>query len=121
MNTKPHAHPNQVLANALLKLKDLLQLSSDDLGKIIGVHRNTITRLLKKGEIDSLSKEGELSLLLIRVYRSLYALNGGDMQAIRHWLNTYNRHIQDIPIEAIQSVLGLSKVVNYLDAIRGKI
>jgi hypothetical protein len=121
MNTKPHAHPNQVLATALLKLKDLLQLSSDDLGKIIGVHRNTITRLLKKGEIESLSKEGELSLLLIRVYRSLYALNGGDMQAIHHWLNTYNRHIQDIPIEAIQSVLGLSKVVNYLDAIRGKI
>ena len=121
MNTKVKAHPNQVLATALINLKELLQLSGEDLGKIIGVHRNTIARFLKKGELDTQSKEGELSLLLIRVYRSLYALNGGNIDAIRYWLNTYNRHIQDIPIEAMKSVLGLSRVVNYLDAIRGKV
>jgi len=121
MNAQVHAHPNQVLATAVFKLKDMLKISSDDLGKIIGVHRNTITRFLKKADIDPNSKEGELSLLLIRIYRSLYALNGGNIGAIRHWLTTHNRHIQGVPLECMKSVLGLSKVVNYLDAIRGKI
>ncbi len=121
MNAQVQARPNQVLATAVLKLKDMLKISSDDLGKIIGVHRNTITRFLKKADIDPNSKEGELSLLLIRIYRSLYALNGGNIGAIRHWLTTNNRHIQGVPLECMKSVLGLSKVVNYLDAIRGKI
>jgi hypothetical protein len=121
MNTQTQTQPNQVLAKALVNLKDLLKLSSEDLGKIIGVHRNTITRFLKKGEIDVHSKEGELSVLLIRVYRSLYALNGGNLDAIRHWLLTPNRHLQGTPVELMKSILGLSMVVNYLDAIRGKV
>lgn len=121
MNIKSKPNDNQVLAIALNNLKDLLNISSDDLGQIIGVHRNTITRLLKKGEIDPKSKEGEFSLLLIRVYRSLFALNGGNKEAIRHWLTTNNRHVQGVPLETMKTVLGLSRVVNYLDAIRGKI
>lgn len=71
--------------------------------------------------MDPKSKEGEFSLLLIRVYRSLFALNGGNQEAIRHWLTTNNRHIQAVPLEAMKTVLGLSRVVNYLDAIRGKL
>ncbi len=121
MHIKSKPDANHVLAIAIYNLKDLILLSSDDLGKIIGVHRNTISRLLKNGAIDPKSKEGELSLLLIRVYRSLFALNGGNKEAIRHWLTTNNRHIQGIPLEAMKTVLGLSRVVNYLDAIRGKI
>lgn len=121
MNTQTKTQPNQVLATALINLKDLIKISSEDLGKIIGVHRNTITRFLKKGEIDVHSKEGELSLLLIRVYRSLYALNGGNIDAIRHWLFTQNRHLQGIPLDLMKTILGLSLVVNYLDAIRGKV
>jgi hypothetical protein len=121
MNIKLKPNENQVLAIALENLKEVLNLSSEDLGKIIGVHRNTVTRILKKGEITPVSKEGELSLLLIRVYRSLFALNGGNIEAIRHWLLTKNRHIQAVPLDAMKTVLGLSRVVNYLDAIRGKI
>lgn len=121
MNIKSKPNESYVLAVALENLKEILDLSSDDLGKIIGVHRNTITRLLKKREIDPKSKEGEFSLLLIRIYRSLFALNGGNKEAMKHWLTTNNRHIQDIPLESMKTVLGLSKVVNYLDAIRGKV
>ncbi|AHE66754.1 MbcA/ParS/Xre antitoxin family protein [Legionella oakridgensis] len=121
MNIQSKPNESHVLAVALDNLKEQLDLSNDDLGKIIGVHRNTVTRLLKKGAIDPKSKEGELSLLLIRVYRALFALNGGNKEAIKHWLTTNNRHIQDIPLETMKTVLGLSRVVNYLDAIRGKI
>lgn len=116
---KPNAQ--EVLGLALSNLKEVLHLSSEEIGQIIGVHRNTVGRFLKKRSIDPNTKEGELSLLLIRVYRSLFALNGGHLEAIRHWLKTPNHHIQAIPLEAMKTVLGLSRVIQYLDALRGKI
>ena len=108
---------NHVIAVALEKLKEQMDISNEDLGKIIGVHRNNVTRLLKKEEIDPKSKNGELSLLLIRVYRYLFTLNGGNREAMKHWLTTNNHHIQGIPLEAMKTVLGLSRVVNYFSLI----
>ncbi len=119
LETKPD--DNQVLAIALDNLKNILDISTNDLSDIIGKHRNTMSRVLKDKKIDYKSKEGECALLLIRVYRALFALNGGNTDAMKHWLRTNNRHIQGIPLEVMKTVLGLSRVVNYLDAIRGKI
>ncbi len=51
MNAKSKPNESYVLAIALDKLKKQLNLSSDDLAKIIGVHRNTVSRILNKGEI----------------------------------------------------------------------
>ena len=121
MNIQSKPSENHVLAIAVENLKETLHLSNDELSEIIGVHRNTVSRLLKNKEINYKSKEGELSLLLIRIYRSLFALNGGNIEAIRHWLKTNNRHIHGVPLEVMKTILGLSRVVNYLDAIRGKI
>lgn len=121
MNIESKPSESHVLAVALENLKNILNLSSDNLAKIIKIHRNTLDRQLKNKDIDPKSAEGELSILLIRVYRSLFALNGGNNEAIKHWLYTNNRHIQGVPIEEMKHILGLSRVVNYLDAIRGKI
>lgn len=117
--TKPA--PENVLATALNNLKDAIGIKADDLAKIIGQHRNTLDRALKKGELDPKTKHGELALLLIRAYRSLFALNGGNQKAIRHWLNTYNYHVDGIPLDEMKKVMGLTRVVNYLDAMRGKV
>jgi len=113
--------PSNVLATAISKLKEEINIKPQDLAAIIGQHRNTIDRCLKKVELDPNSKPGELALLLIRVYRALFALNGGNKTAMIHWLNTYNYHIQGIPLEEMKVVMGLSRVVNYLDAMRGKV
>ncbi|WP_367607649.1 MbcA/ParS/Xre antitoxin family protein [Legionella sp. W05-934-2] len=121
MNIVETPNPSNVLATAINKLKDDIKIKAQDLAAIIGQHRNTIDRCLKKGELDPASKPGELALLLIRVYRALYALNGGNKEAMTHWLNTYNYHIQGVPLEEMKTVMGLSRVVNYLDAVRGKI
>jgi hypothetical protein len=121
MNLQIKQNENQVLAIALKNLKEKLALSNEEISEIIGVHRNTLSRSFKNNEINSHSKEGEFSLLLIRVYRSLFALNGGNLEAMKHWLRTKNHHVQGIPLEIMKTVLGMSRVVNYLDAIRGKI
>ncbi|MDX2347094.1 MAG: MbcA/ParS/Xre antitoxin family protein [Legionella sp.] len=121
MSTAEKKDPSAVLATAIIKLKADLHIKSQDLGEMIGQHRNTVTRFLQKGTLDPKSKSGELALLLIRAYRALFALNGGNKPAMIHWLNTYNYHIQGVPLEEMKHVMGLSRVVSYLDAMRGKI
>lgn len=120
MNTaaQPHitAAPKDVLLKALLNAGKHLGLSKTEIGRIIGKDRTSLNR-----GIDPASKSGELALLLIRVYRSLYVLVGGKAEDIKHWIKTENLHTQGIPSEQLQTVQGLTLVLEYLDAIRGKV
>jgi Protein of unknown function (DUF2384) len=105
-----------VLSKALLNAGKALGLSQSTVGQVIGKDRTTLSR-----GIDPQSKSGELALLLIRCYRSLYVLVGGKTIDMKHWMHTANRHTNGIPAEQINSVQGLLRVVEYLDAMRGKI
>jgi hypothetical protein len=106
----------EVLKKAFLNAGKALGLPQGKLATIIGRDRSTLSR----GKIEPASKAGELALLLIRCYRSLYALMGGDAEQMRHWMHTKNLHTGGIPAEQVASVQGLMEVVLYLDAIRGK-
>jgi uncharacterized protein (DUF2384 family) len=89
-------------------------------GKIIGVNRSTLSR--KEGiGLGLESKSSELSLHFIRLYRSLFAISGGDQGFMRHWLNTPNSALGGKPLELVQTVQGLMQTNDYLDAMRGKI
>jgi len=108
--------PGRVLASALVNAGKELGLTQADLGAVIGRERTALSR----GQIDPQSKPGELALLVIRLYRALFALVGGDPAAMRHWMRTENLHTGGVPAEQIRTVQGLARVVEYLDAIRGK-
>lgn len=58
MNTHSKPDENHVLAVALMNLKEHLELSYEDLGHIIGLHRNSITRLLKREGLTLQVKKG---------------------------------------------------------------
>jgi hypothetical protein len=107
----------RVLANALVQAGKDLGLTQADLGQVIGRDRTGLSR----SGLDPDSKSGELALLLIRAYRALYALTGGNREAMRHWFRTENRHTGGIPAQQVRQVQGLLQVVEYLDAIRGKL
>ena len=106
-----------VLAEALANAGRQLGMSQADLGAVIGRDRTVISR----GRIDPASKAGELALLLIRCYRALYVLVGGNPEQMRHWMQTENLHTGGIPAEQVKTVQGLTSVLEYLDAIRGKL
>jgi hypothetical protein len=112
----PKAENRNVLGKALLNAGKALGLSQTEIGKIIGKDRTSISR-----GIDPEGKSGELALLLIRCYRSLYVLVGGNTGDMKHWMQTKNRHTGGVPAEQIQTVQGLNRVVEYLDALRGKV
>ncbi|HBX54191.1 MbcA/ParS/Xre antitoxin family protein [Pseudomonas sp. UBA2684] len=117
---RPVADADAVLAKALLNTREQLGLTQQELANIVGVHRTAITRWADSG-LRPQSKTGELALLLIRAYRALFALFGGNLQDMRHFLRTENRHLAGVPLALMVQVQGLVHVVEYLDAIRGKV
>lgn len=112
----PKADQKQVLSEALLNAGKALGLTQTEIGQVIGKDRTSISRGL-----DPQSKAGELGLLLIRCYRSLYVLVGGESAQMEHWMTTANQGTGGIPNEQIYTVEGLIRVLHYLDAIRGKV
>ena len=110
------ADKNRVLSKALLNAGKALGMSQAEIGHVIGKDRTSLSRGL-----DPKSKAGQLAALLIRCYRSLYVLVGGDEQSIKHWMHTRNRHTGGIPVEQVQTVPGITHVLEYLDAMRGKV
>jgi transcriptional regulator with XRE-family HTH domain len=116
---RPEVDADAVLTKALLSTREQLGLTQQELADIIGVHRSAISRW-SEGGLRVESKTGELALLLIRIYRSLFALFGGNLADMQHFLRTDNRHLDAPPLALMMQVQGLVRVVEYLDAIRGK-
>lgn len=113
---KPQAEKKAVLAKALISAGKSLGLTQDEVGVVIGRDRSSLSR-----GIEPDTKSGELALMLIRCYRSLYAMVGGDNETMKHWMRTPNNYFNAVPAEQIKSISGLVAVVDYLDAIRGKV
>jgi plasmid maintenance system antidote protein VapI len=111
--------PGAILTKAVLRATNLLGLSSAALARVLGVSEASVSRLSTGARtIDPESKEGELALILVRVYRSLDALVGTDEAQRKAWMGGYNRALNGRPRELVQRADGLVAVVSYLDAMR---
>jgi len=113
--------PGPVLAKAALAAAARLRLRNRQLAAIIGSSEASVSRLQHGRGLDPESKEGELALLFVRLYRSLDALVGGDDEKARAWLEAENDHLAGVPAERIRTVEGLVSVLQYLDAMRGRL
>lgn len=113
------ADPAAVLAKATARASALLGLTGAALANTVGLSEPSVSRVLR-GEktINPSSKEGELALLLVRVYRSLDALVGTDDQKRKTWMASHNSALNGTPNKLIQSAQGLVATINYLDGMR---
>ena len=108
-----------VATRAVLRAGSRLGLTNRAIGRIIGVSEATVSRMgsgdyvLARGE-----KPFELAILLVRLFRSLDAIVGGDEATARSWLRSDNTVLGAQPIEKIQTISGLIDVIAYLDARR---
>jgi len=116
MDTLSQPEKSAVLGRSLLAAAEELGVSKSDIGSIIGRNRTTIDR----NGIDPNTKAGELALMFIRIYRSLFALMGGDKDNMRHFLHTNNLGTHGVPAEQIHHIQGMVAVCTYLDAMRGR-
>jgi len=119
---RPEVQPAQVLAKALFRAAEAMGLTSRAVAEVVGVSEATISRVRGgKAALEPASKQGQLALLLLRVFRSLDALVGGDAAALRAWLAGPNDHLHGTPLELLRTPQGLVHVADYLDAMRGKL
>ncbi len=118
---KPAPAADAVLAKAVLKAAEQLGLKQVELASVLGMHRTAVSRLKQNPSLDPASKQGELALLLLRIARALFALTGGDQDWIRHFMRTHNTVTGGVPAKQIETIQGIATVLQFVDAIRGKI
>ena len=97
-----------------------LDLTQRDLARLLGVSEASVSRIARGRAVDPGSKEGEIALLFLRLYRSLDSLLGGHEENARRWMHAPNQHVGGTPAEVITTIPGLVRVTEYLDALRGK-
>lgn len=109
----------RVITKAVLAAAQRLGINSRSLGLVLGLSEPTISRM-KSGEylLATGSKAYELSVLLIRMFRSLDAIAGGDEKVTRAWMGNPNTALDGTPADKIRTITGLFDVVAYLDARR---
>ena len=118
----PEQDHDVVVSKAIVRVMTALDLTQRELAGILGLHESTISRIAAGStRVTAASKEGELALLVIRVFRSLDTLVGGDNEKARAWLRAPNSALAGIPKDRMQRVEGLASVADYLDAMRGKL
>lgn len=112
----------RVVGKAVLHAADLLDLKNAVLANVLGLSQATMSRL-KTGDftLDPTSKAFELAVLIVRLFRGLDAIVGGDTAAARSWMNTENKALHDKPISLIKTISGLMQAVQYVDARRARV
>ena len=99
-----------------------LDLRQAQLAKVLGLSAATTSRLTAgTWVLPQDSKAWELAAAFVRLYRSLAAITGGKAQAMRDWLHSANDALGGEPAKRIVTAEGLFRVVQYLDAARGRI
>lgn len=113
------ASEGAVVTKAVLRAAARLGISNKMLGRIIGLSEASVSRMgsgayaLAPGD-----KPFELSVLVLRLFRSLDAITNGDETVACAWLENENAALDGQPLALIQSVQGLVHAVGYLDARR---
>jgi transcriptional regulator with XRE-family HTH domain len=111
-----------VLTGAVLRASVLFEITQASLAQILGLSPSTVSRMANGSyTLDDEKKEWELGALFVRLFRSLDAVVGSNDSAARAWLNGQNAALSGRPAELILGTEGLVRVVQYLDAARGRL
>lgn len=109
----------RVITKAALAASERLGLTAARLSDILGISAPTVSRMKRQDFcLEPGSKPFELAVLLIRVFRSLDAIVGGDDTVSRAWLQNHNDALAGVPAEKLTSITGLLDVLSYMDARR---
>lgn len=112
----------EIVTTALLEAGSYLGLTLSDLATVVGVSTASMKNYSRGTATLSSDKTVELALGLVRVYRSLYAIVGGNREQMQHWMRTANSHLRgEAPTDLVRRYEGLALVNHYLDGMRGRL
>lgn len=111
-----------IIRKAVLRASKILKVNQKELSEILGFSESKASRLFNVNSdtyIEPNTKEWDLAVLFLRMFRSLDSLFGGQESEYILWFNSYNQHLQGRPCELVKKIEGIVEVVHYLDAYRG--
>jgi hypothetical protein len=105
-----------VVTKGVMRAAARLGLSNRLVAATLGVSEATVSRMGTGAyQLEPGSKPFELAVLLLRLFRSLDAIVGGDVPVSQAWLRNPNTALGAAPVTLIGTVSGLVHVVAYLD------
>lgn len=118
-NTRATPDPAAILTKAVVRSATLLGLSDATLAAVIGVSAATVSRC-RSGAValNPDQKAGQLARLLIRVFRALDPLVGGNDDDRKAWMQGHVAPLHGTPAQLILSPDGLVRTLAYLDGMR---
>ena len=112
----------RIVTSALCKAVVKLQFSQSELADILGVSKSTASRIMKGTHIlKEDQKDYEIAVIVLRIFRSLDAITGGEDHVNVKWMRNENTALSGVPAAMLKNLTGLMNVVTYLDAQRAKI
>lgn len=112
----------QVITQAVVQAADLLQIKGADLANILGLSAASVSRMRQGSyQLDPARKEWQIAVLFVRLFRSLDSIVAGREKDAIAWLNSDNTALHARPVDLLKDVAGLVHVLDYLDAVRGRI
>ena len=119
LDSSETAREGPVLSKVAVRAAEFLDIQDKTLAKILGLSKATVSRMRKDAYVLSPgTKPFELAQLFVRLFRSLDAITGSDDEASRSWLTGRNTALNGRPIDLIESVSGLTRVLQYVDTRR---
>jgi predicted transcriptional regulator len=116
----PTPEAGRIAAKAVFAAAQELGLTQKDLARTIGLSEPSVSRM-KGGGFVLDGKPLELALCVIRIFRGLDAITGGEALVTRGWMANSNTDLGGAPKDVIASATGLMDVMNYLDAARARV
>ena len=112
-----------VVSKAVVRAARFLGLNNSALAGVLGLSEATISRLGSGAyTLDPGSKAYELALLLIRLFRGLDAIVGGEEEPLRGWMHSPNLALGGgVPAEQVRTIAGLMNAVAYVDSARARL
>jgi hypothetical protein len=122
LDATPRADPGLTVSKAVIRAAALLGFNQAAVAEILGMSPATASRLHAGAYVfdPDRKKEWEHALLFVRLFRSLDAILGHGEKA-RTWLTGENTALNARPAELVRTTEGLVRVVQYLDAYRGRV
>lgn len=121
-NRRDLRNDEAIVSRAAIRAARSLNMTNVELSDVLGVSEPQLSRIAADSVyLKKESKEFELAVLFIRLFRSLDAIIGGDESSASAWLRGNNLAFNERPIDRIKRVEGLVDVISYLDSRRAQV
>ena len=125
MNTIAKETDSQIIMTALVKIHEIYGIPQNIISNIIGVTSSKFSKLKNHHngiDISPESNEGKLALYLIKVFRSLEAIFSRNENLCTKWISNPNSDFNNqTPIDLMADIMGLIRIITYLDYHRGRL